>query len=674
MRFTSILASTASLATAQAALQGFNYGSTFTTGAAKAQSDFEAEFNTAKDLVGTSGFTSARLYTMIQEGTTNTPIEAIPAAIGTQTTLLLGLWASAGQSDFDNEVTALTSAIDQYGTAFTSLIAGISVGSEDLYRISPTGIENLSGAGANPDTLVSYINQVRTAISGTSASGASIGHVDTWTAWVNSSNSAVVEAVDWLGMDAYPYFQNTIANGIDVANSTFFEAYDNTVAYSTGKAVWVTETGWPVSGPQENEAVASTANAQTYWDEVGCTLFGSDINIYWYTLQDAEPTTPSPSFGIVGGPDLSTTPLFNLTCPAGTSGDSISSAVSSATSTTSVASATAPASSASVGSSVSIVQSPGPETSPASASISQTSVSAPVASASVASGSVSAPASSAPASSASAASETSVAPASGTTALTTSSTTVVSGGQTSTTFLTTVITITSCPTVCPTTLVSATSAASQYSESAASSPVAGSSALTQVSASEYSSLAVALSSPAPATSSASSPAAPSGTSCPANLNGEYQYPHLIVPVDSSEPTTAYGTSYNGTITPEISTIFNFDIPASYAGETCSLVFLFPEQAALETSAYTFNGQGGITVNELSAPATEQTTYDTVPSASVPNVGSVSSVQSGNSYVITSHACGAGERVAFEVESTGGLSLEFFEDYNPSPLGFYITVC
>jgi len=204
MHFSTLFAAAAAVATTQAQYIGFNYGSTFTDGSAKAQSDFEAEFNRAKSLQGTNGeFTSARLYTMIQGGTTDTPISAIPAAIDTQTTLLLGLWASAGQADFTNEVTALTSAITQYGSAFTSLIAGISVGSEDLYRVSPTGIENDSGAGAEPADLVSYISQVRTAIAGTSASGASIGHVDTWTSWVNGTNDAVINAVDWLGMDAY---------------------------------------------------------------------------------------------------------------------------------------------------------------------------------------------------------------------------------------------------------------------------------------------------------------------------------------------------------------------------------------------------------------------------------------------------------------------------------------
>lgn len=51
---------------AMASYVGFNYGSTFTTGAVKAQSDFESEFTTAQGLVSAPDvFSSARLYTMI---------------------------------------------------------------------------------------------------------------------------------------------------------------------------------------------------------------------------------------------------------------------------------------------------------------------------------------------------------------------------------------------------------------------------------------------------------------------------------------------------------------------------------------------------------------------------------------------------------------------------------
>jgi glucan endo-1,3-beta-D-glucosidase len=251
---------------------------------------------------------------MIQAGTTNTPTGAIPAAIETKTTLLLGLWASAGSGIFNNEVAALTSAISKYGTNFTSIIAGIVVGSEDLYRNSPIGIEKKAGIGANPSDVINYIGQVRSAIANTPASGAPVGHVDTWTVWVNSSNNAVISACDFIGMDSYPYFENDVANSIDVAYNVFFQTFNNTKAAVGNKPVWITETGWPVSGLTNNLAVASIQNAQTYWDKVGCVLFGN-INTWWFTLQDAYPTTPTPSFGIVGS-QLSTTPLFNLTCPA----------------------------------------------------------------------------------------------------------------------------------------------------------------------------------------------------------------------------------------------------------------------------------------------------------------------------------------------------------------------
>ena len=91
---------------------------------------------------------------------------------------------------------------------------------------------------------------------------------------------------------------------------------------SQGKPVWVTEAGWPVSGPTENQAVASTENSKTYWDELGCELF-NNYNVWWYILRDnnASPA-PNPSFGIVGI-DLEE-PLFDLTCPAGSPGASTS--------------------------------------------------------------------------------------------------------------------------------------------------------------------------------------------------------------------------------------------------------------------------------------------------------------------------------------------------------------
>lgn len=173
----------------EAAHKGFNYGAFFGNQQAKGYADFKYEFEAAKALPGTnSQFTSGRLYTMIQHGTKKDVITAIKAAIDTKTQLLLGIWTSAGQSVVDNEVAALKSAISTYGTKFTDLVVGISVGSEDLYRITPTAIANgEKNPGVQPAQLVKYINQVRTAIKGTGLAKKPIGHVDTWTAFVNAS-------------------------------------------------------------------------------------------------------------------------------------------------------------------------------------------------------------------------------------------------------------------------------------------------------------------------------------------------------------------------------------------------------------------------------------------------------------------------------------------------------
>ncbi|KAL6836787.1 glycoside hydrolase [Trichoderma sp. SZMC 28015] len=296
-----------------AAYQGFNYGSTFTNGAPKAQADFEAEFKTAAGLDGTDGaFTSGRLYTMIQGGTSNSPISAIPAAINTKTSLLFGLWASGGDAAFANEIAALKATISQYCGKLDGLVAGISIGSEDLYRITPTGVASNAGPGAQPGTLVNYINQVRDTIKGSCLSDVPIGHVDTWNAWVLDSNKPVVDAVDWLGMDTYPYYENTNANSISNAKSLYEAALTKIQNAGPGKEVWVTETGWPVNGVSSGAAIASTANARSYWEQVGCPNFGK-TNVWWYTLQDAAPDAPNPSFGLIGS-TLTETPLFDLSC------------------------------------------------------------------------------------------------------------------------------------------------------------------------------------------------------------------------------------------------------------------------------------------------------------------------------------------------------------------------
>lgn len=164
-----------------------------------------------------------------------------------------------------------------------------------------------------------------------------------------------------------------------------------------------------------------------------------------------------------------------------------------------------------------------------------------------------------------------------------------------------------------------------------------------------------------------------GGHCPTTLSsGNYQYPHLIIPIDSSSPDTAAGTSYNGTVSSTISTIFNFDIPSSYSDQTCSLVFLFPKKADLETSSYSFSGDGKVDFAKLSSVATQSTDYSNAPSVSQ-DLGELT-ISPGNSYVLSTFACPSGETIAYEMKNAGSTELDFFEDWNPSPLGLFITTC
>ncbi|TDZ68391.1 putative glucan endo-1,3-beta-glucosidase eglC [Colletotrichum trifolii] len=303
----------ASLATAALAQvqQGFNYGATNEDGSCRGYEDFVGYFNTAKSLAGTSGFASARLYTSIQCGTASDPISAFRAAVDTDTRILVGVWASAGRAVYENELNALLRAARELGTAFTDRVVGVSIGSEDLYRSSPDGVASNAGVGATAAEMEAYVGWYRDWVRGTLLEGKPVGHVDTFTAWIRGENAGVIAALDWLGHNSFPYFESTRPNAIDQAAANFWDALGQTERVAGGKAVWVTETGWPHIGPQSGAAIASVDNARTYWSQVGCALF-SQRNVWWYTLMDANVNQQDVEFGLV--PAGGSTPIFDLAC------------------------------------------------------------------------------------------------------------------------------------------------------------------------------------------------------------------------------------------------------------------------------------------------------------------------------------------------------------------------
>lgn len=87
---------------------------------------------------------------------------------------------------FEAEKKALLNAISAHGKGW---IIAITVGSEDLYR-----------KDSNPNTLANRIYDVRGMVRSVGVQ-AEVGHVDTWTAWVDGANEVVIKASDFIGMD-----------------------------------------------------------------------------------------------------------------------------------------------------------------------------------------------------------------------------------------------------------------------------------------------------------------------------------------------------------------------------------------------------------------------------------------------------------------------------------------
>ncbi|KAK7748707.1 hypothetical protein SLS53_000729 [Cytospora paraplurivora] len=344
---------------------GFNSGATNADNTAKFQADFEKEMTTAQNLNGAPGkFNAVRLYTNIQAYSTSDPIQAFPAAIATDSSLLLGIWTS-GTTSIQNEINALKAALDTHGSDLADRVIGISIGSEDLYRNSVEGVSSSAGPGVNPDDLVAFIKDFKSAFADTLLKDVAIGHVDTSDAWANGSNSAVIDAVDWLGIDEYPYYETGHGNKIGNAASLFETAYSAVEKVAGSKKIWVTETGWPYKGDTWDEAVASVANAKTYWDDIGCSKLFGKVPTFWYNLvQDS--ATNTMSFAITE--DLSTTPLFNLTCPAKSTKSTSTSASASTTAASSKSSGLETASSKASGTETASSKASGTGTASSSAS------------------------------------------------------------------------------------------------------------------------------------------------------------------------------------------------------------------------------------------------------------------------------------------------------------------
>lgn len=163
---------------------------------------------------------------------------------------------------------------------------------------------------------------------------------------------------------------------------------------------------------------------------------------------------------------------------------------------------------------------------------------------------------------------------------------------------------------------------------------------------------------------------PLPTRVPAGLRGPFEAPHLIVPIDKANPSNVVGNGFTAQLSPTISTVFVFDIRPEHSGKLCNLVFFMPPPFPIpDTAPVHLRSPGGIAVARLDNTATIPRISANSVGSSTP-VGTIPSIQPANQYTISSAPCEAGQKVAYQVDSVGGLTMDFFQMTSP-PLGLFI---
>ncbi|ORY73476.1 glycoside hydrolase superfamily [Protomyces lactucae-debilis] len=241
------------LSAASATYTGYNLDAQRADGQCKTPLDWAADLAAIRTFPNpTGGDLAVRVFASSDCGTLwNIAQPAMDAGIR----VLAGVWASDIDNHFSREKDALNGVIQLYGCGF---LAAVSVGSEDLYR------QEIPAS-----RLAEQIYDVRGMVRqyGGACASVLITHTDTWTAWVDPANTPVINAVDFLSNDAYPYYQG--ANIID-GGATLATAINNVRAVAGGKPVWVGETGWPTAGAINGQAVPSVDNLQSYYRQAVC--------------------------------------------------------------------------------------------------------------------------------------------------------------------------------------------------------------------------------------------------------------------------------------------------------------------------------------------------------------------------------------------------------------------
>jgi glucan 1,3-beta-glucosidase len=166
----------------------------------------------------------------------------------------------------------------QYGSS----IYAVTIGSEMLYRGDFDGNDLLQKMKAAKAQL----------------GGLRIGTADSWNKYADGTADPVISSgiADLLLVNAFGFWQGQpITNATNQFFDDIMQAFQH-VQQLTGSTdsieLWVGETGWPTTGGTNyQQAIASTSNAKTYYQQGVCGMLAWGVNTFFFEAYD-EPWKP----------------------------------------------------------------------------------------------------------------------------------------------------------------------------------------------------------------------------------------------------------------------------------------------------------------------------------------------------------------------------------------------
>ncbi|KAF3916201.1 hypothetical protein AA313_de0208049 [Arthrobotrys entomopaga] len=248
---------------------GLNMGTYTKTGACKSLNDWINDLKKVKSFNNVHfKYTVIHIYTTSQCSALDNALQAAQKVGGIK--IWAGIWASPPSTYTSDKNELGRQILGSRG----NLIAGVAVGSEEMYRGTPAS------------TLAGYIWDVKGMIQNAYGKiNVPVGTSDGIGPLLNGASQPVLDAADVVMLTDYPYYGGV---QVDQALKAFQRDWWALGGKMNSKNIIVGETGWPSLGATVGQAAPGTGPAGKYYRAVACWMRTTLKPFFWFEAIDEQ--------------------------------------------------------------------------------------------------------------------------------------------------------------------------------------------------------------------------------------------------------------------------------------------------------------------------------------------------------------------------------------------------